>query len=156
MTFKIEVQGEADVIARLQALGQRMEKRIITGAARAALKPIVADARSRCPIDSGQLKKSLGVVASTRRKKKNVFRFMVGARKGFEHQIINIYGNPQTANPQKYAGTVEFGHDVVIKGKIVGHVAPVGFLRGAYEAGRVKLVSDFAREIEIRLAKAEA
>lgn len=151
MTMRIVMQGEADVIANLKLLKMRMQKKIINGAARAALKPIVADARSRVPVESGQLKKSLGVVAARRNKAKTFFKFMVGARKGFQHDAINLYGQPYVADPMRYAPPLEFGHDVVLNGKIVSHIAPVGFLRGAYEAGRAKLVTDFAREIRARL-----
>jgi hypothetical protein len=151
MTMRITIQGEADVITNLKELKMRMQKKIINGAARAALKPIVADARSRVPKESGQLKKSLGVIYGGMNRQRNAFKFRVGARKGFQHDAINLFGQPYVADPRRYAPPLEFGHDVVLRGKIVYHIAPVGFMRGAFEAGRAKLVTDFAREVRARL-----
>ena len=154
MTLMIRVTGEADVVSKLLLFKNSVVKRVVTGAARAALRPIVAAAKAGVPVDQGYLKKSIGVIgASKSKKKRNEIKLMVGARKGYEHEVVNLFGKTVKVDPVRYAVPVEYGHVVVIKGKVVGKIAPVGFLRRAYETGRAKLVTDFAREMRDRVGR---
>lgn len=55
----IKVQGLDVLEKRLKALGARMSQNILRKALRAAMKPVVADAKQRAPVKTGKLRKSI-------------------------------------------------------------------------------------------------
>ena len=142
----ITISGDHEVIQNLRALSVSVGARLVERTGRAALKPVLADAKSLVPRDTGALKQSLGVKKAKRVPKGEVV-LSVGARRGFE--FTDAQGNKQ--DPFFYAGPVEYGHVIVWQGKVIGKIAPAAFLRRAYERGRVKVVDDFAAELSTRI-----
>lgn len=71
----------SDLLKALKKFPDNIQKNVMTGAVRAAAKPIVSAARANVPVDSGNLKKSIGTVKRKSRDKTKI-RFSVTPRKG--------------------------------------------------------------------------
>jgi len=76
-----QVLGMNELLKNLKTLPDKVQKRILVGAVRAGAKPIVKEARSLVPKDTGNLKKSIGVTKFRTRKKSLVW-FQVSPRTG--------------------------------------------------------------------------
>ena len=70
------ITGLDDVLKKLKALPERVQKNVVTGAIRAGAKPIVKEARALVPKDTGTLKKSIGI-KKRRSRDKNIIHFSV-------------------------------------------------------------------------------
>jgi HK97 gp10 family phage protein len=112
-----------------------IQKNVITGAVRAGAKPILTAAKANVPVDTGNLKKSLG---TTKRKTedKNIVRFSISPRRG---------GNSDGF----YGHMIEFGTSKMV-------AQP--FLRPAFENQdneSIKAVSEYlAKRIDKEIEKA--
>jgi HK97 gp10 family phage protein len=112
-----------------------IQKNVITGAVRAGAKPILTAAKANVPVDTGNLKKSLG---TTKRKTedKNIVRFSISPRRG---------GNSDGF----YGHMIEFGTSKMV-------AQP--FLRPAFESQdneSIKAVSEYlAKRIDKEIEKA--
>jgi hypothetical protein len=152
MSLTMEVTGINETIAKLAELRSSMQKRLVEGAGRAALKPVVADVRARVPVGEGWLRKSIGTKKSKKNLQPGEIVLSVGARFGFNHVDVETGKN---VDPFFYSIPVEYGH--VVKnpytGQVVGWIAPAGMFRAAYERGRVRVVDDFANELETRIGE---
>lgn len=141
----ITVTGMADVIKTLGTLTLAVRNRLTEGAARKALKPLVATARAGVPINTGNLKKSIGVKKVRRTRDRKNMTLLVGARPGFKW----AYAYSERENdPVLYAGPVEWGH----RTPGGGFVPPAGFLRNAYNQHRATVVVEFGVELQTRIA----
>ena len=85
-----QVLGMNELLKNLKTLPDKVQKRILVGAVRAGAKPIVKEARSLVPKDTGNLKKSIGVTKFRTRKKSLVW-FQVSPRTGGKYD--GWYGN---------------------------------------------------------------
>ena len=96
------VTGLADLKAELQALEKRIVKGGVDKALRAASKPVIAAIRQEVPVETGSLKKSVGLKLRTY--KGNSTRVsIIGAR-------VKAYATDRgKRNPAYYAHLVEFG-----------------------------------------------
>jgi len=66
---KIEITGADDIIKALDELGSKVEKKILRQAMRKGLKPLLDEAKSRAPVDTGNLRDSLVIRAAKSRKR---------------------------------------------------------------------------------------
>lgn len=155
MSVTFQVTGDKEVIDKLRELRSSMQKRVVEGAGRAALKPVTADVRARCPVsvNGGHLRKSIGVKKSKKSAPGEIV-LSVGARFGYGWTDAD----GKKHDPFYYSIPVEYGH--VVKnpktGKVVGFVPPSGAFRGAYERNRDRVVETFADELAARIEKALA
>lgn len=78
----MSIRGGEELAAALEALGPTMEKKILRSAMREAAKPMLADAKRRAPVLTGQLRKSLKIRAMKRRSKGQV-GVVISTAKGF-------------------------------------------------------------------------
>lgn len=92
-----EVKGLDELLASLKQLPQNIQKNVVRGAIRAGAASLVKEAKANVPVDTGNLKKSIGIVA-VKSKKPQYIQFKVTTRKG--------YG---LKNDGWYAHMVEFG-----------------------------------------------
>jgi len=74
-----EVLGMEELLKNLKTLPEKVQKRVLVGAVRAAAKPIVKEAKALVPVEHGVLKKSIGVTKFETRKKSLVW-FQVSPR----------------------------------------------------------------------------
>ncbi len=148
MSIEFSIHGDKEVMAKLADLRGSIQKRLVEGAGRAALKPVVADVRARCPVNSGTLKRSIGTKKAKRPNPGEVV-LSVGARPGYGF----IGADGKKHNPFFYAIPLEYGHSVKFSkdGPIVGHVAPVGMFRAAYDRNRESVIEDFGEELKSRI-----
>ena len=99
-----------DLVKKMKMFPDRVQKNIVVGAVRAGAKAISDEAKQRVPVDSGALKKSIGVT-KRRSKDKSIVWFSVSPRKGGK-------------NDGWYGHLVEFG---------TAHSVAHPFVRPAYE-----------------------
>ena len=74
-----EVLGMDELLKNLKTLPEKVQKRVLVGAVRAAAKPIVKEAKALVPVEHGVLKESIGVTKFKTRKKSLVW-FQVSPR----------------------------------------------------------------------------
>jgi len=72
----VEIIGMEDVLKKLKVLPAKVQKNVLTGAIRASAKPIIKEAKRLVPVDSGTLKKSIGI-RKRRSRDKNIIHFSV-------------------------------------------------------------------------------
>jgi HK97 gp10 family phage protein len=128
-----------DMLKELQKLPGKVQKRVVNGAVRASAKPIIQEARNLAPVQTGNLRKSIGV--TKRRQKGTIVEYDVSPR---ERGKYNGF----------YGLFVEFGHPIKDKkGKVVGHAAPHPFLRPAFEAKNEESIEAFKKYMRQRFDK---
>lgn len=86
----IEIKGVDELLRKLRQLPEKVQKRVVVGAVRAAAKPLIKEARAKVPVDTGNLKKSIGVT-KRRSKNKNIIHFSISPRKGGKYN--GFYGH---------------------------------------------------------------
>ena len=74
-----QVIGMDELLRNLKTLPEKVQKRVLVGAVRAAAKPIVQEAKSLVPVKYGSLKRSIGVT-KFRTHKKTLVWFQVSPR----------------------------------------------------------------------------
>ena len=74
-----DVRGMNELLKNLKDLPEKVQKRVLVGAVRAAAKPIVKEAKSLVPVEHGTLKESIGITRFKTRKKSIVW-FQVSPR----------------------------------------------------------------------------
>ena len=57
--IKFAITGDKELNAALKALGSKLALKLERKALRQVAKPVLADAKANCPVDSGDLKRSL-------------------------------------------------------------------------------------------------
>jgi len=132
-----EVIGMDKLLHSLKVFPERVQKNVLSGAVRAGTKPILTEAKIRVPKDTGNLKKSLGVI-KRRSRDKTKLRFSITPRKGGK-------------NDGFYAHMIEFG---------TSRQQAQPFMRPAFENKAnecLSAVKDYmAKRIEKEIIKARA
>ena len=170
-----EVLGMDELLKNLKSLPEKVQKRILVGAVRAGAKPMIKEAKSLAPVQSGMIKDSIGVTRFKTRKKSLVW-FVVSPRvKTFKMKATNM-DNGQNAvltmrNDPWYAHFVEYGtyshldHPMVRartgklgkkRAKIVasgGGIKPHPFMRPAFEKEGLNSINEVRKYIAKRLDK---
>ena len=153
--FGIRLVGDKELkraFKQLARLDERKKNTIVRQALGKAAKPILKNARARVPVESGLLKKSLGVKTKTYRRS-GVSIAVIGPRKGFKTKVGGVktrVGSAkgdetrQVRNPAKYAHLVELGTE---------HSAAKPFLEPALGNNRQTVLNTFRREIPRRLIR---
>lgn len=123
------VTGVDEAIESLHNFSERVQKNIMKGAIRAGCKPIVQAAKSNAPVDTKNLKKSIGIV-SRKTKSKTFVRFSVTPRRGGK-------------NDGFYAHMIEFG---------TSKMSPQPFMRPALEEAE-NCIGEAKKYMEKRIDK---
>ena len=134
--FAFSVFGDKKLKRAFKRLGQKVEQKVLKGAAGLAMNPILSAARRLVPVRSGQLKRSLGKRARTY---KGIHIVFIGPRSGFK----TLYKD-RRVNPTQYAHLVEFG-------TVNSPARP--FLRPAYDANRMAVLSRLRKEVGKRIER---
>lgn len=140
MEFRID--GVEKVADMLESLSDSVQKTLVWDSATKAMEPVVEEARSKCPVDSGNLKESIGLkrIKMKGRFKKGLIVVSVGPRHGFDWAYSGANRNHK---PFKYGIPVEYGH-VNKKG---GYVPGKNFMRESYFNQRESIVMRFNNEL---------
>ena len=91
------------LLEALKQFPQNIQKNVVTGAVRAGAKVLVDEARRNVPIDTGNLKKSIGTI-KRKTKDKNIVKFSVSPRRkgkndGFYGHMIEFGTSKMSAQP---------------------------------------------------------
>jgi len=132
----VKLEGHDQLIAKLNQLPVKLQKKHSRAAIAKAARRLVKAAKEKCPKRSGQLKKSLGFKPRTY--KSGVYA-IVGPRSGFR----TVDDNGRVHDPAKIAHLVEFGHG----GPHAAEAHP--FLRPAFDAtvkSNTTLIADELRK----------
>lgn len=135
---EFRAEGLESVVDMLDTLSYHAQKDAVWDSAVEAMRPVVDEARDRCPADTGNLAASIGVkrIKMRGRFKKGLIVVSVGPRQGHEWARV---GETRENKPFKYGIPVEFGH-VAPGGKFV---PPASFMRQTYYSQREDIVSRF-------------
>lgn len=97
----VEILGMDEILKKLKILPERVQKNVLVGAVRASAKPMIKEAKSLVPKDSGTLKKSIGI-RKRRSKDKNIVTFSVAPLKkkgGWYAHFIEFGTVKQVSHP---------------------------------------------------------
>lgn len=97
----VEILGMDAILKKLKILPERVQKNVLVGAVRASAKPMIKEAKSLVPVESGTLKKSIGI-RKRRSKDKKIVRFSVAPLKkkdGWYAHFVEFGTVKQTAHP---------------------------------------------------------
>ncbi len=131
--------GLAEVGAGLQSLADAVKRTMVRRAVRKASLPIRDLAKSRARRQSGTMADSIIVTTKAQGHGDSIIHAYIGPQTKVRVPVRLVSrgkhkGKMRIAIPTLYAPKVEFGHAIVVKGKVVGHVAPYPFMRPAWEA----------------------
>jgi HK97 gp10 family phage protein len=134
--FKIE--GLDGVMDAMNGLADKVQQKLVREAGAKAMEPVVAEARDRCPSETGNLRESIGLkhVKMRGRYKKGLIVLSIGPRKGFDWAYA---GGNRKHVPFKYGIPVEYGH----VNKNGTFTPPTYFMRTAYYNQREQVVDRF-------------
>lgn len=97
---------------RLERIPESMRKKALKKALRSASRPIINDARGRVPVESGMLRRSLGVKVAQGRRRRSTAYAVIGPRTKFRAKKLEqqVAGTRFAGRrPSLYAHLVEFG-----------------------------------------------
>lgn len=171
----ITLENETEFRAALATLPDNLRKRGLVDAFRKAARIVVKSAQSMVDVDSGTLKRSLGLVIRRPKRAKGDPYAVVGARRGYSRQVTRLGWNglfsyTQKAVPANYAHLVELGHYVVSggtlnnkgagsrtrlarsaartgQGSATQYILPRPFLRPAFEKSKSPVVSSLVESL---------
>ena len=170
-----EVLGIEELLKNLQTLPEKIQKRVMIGAVRAAAKPIVKEAKNLVPVEHGALKRSIGVTRFKTRKKTLVW-FQVSPRvekyrlnaqemKSSRSVVLTLQHSPYYGRFIEYGTYAKLDHPlahppsgkrakkraaIVAKG---GGIAPHPYMRPAFEKEGENAIVAFKEYMAKRLNK---
>lgn len=171
---QIGLLGDEELQKRLNALDDKVIRRIVPKASKQATSSVLRTAKTLAPKESGLLIRSLGQKQKLYRRS-GVFVTIVGPRTGFKQQVEveDRFGNVKKIfrNPVKYAHLVEKGtrpHSLVpksglknqIKRRIQGKNHPGSkakeFMSRSYDANKQTVVQVYRSVIAAEIGKVAA
>lgn len=137
-TVSISIVGMAEVLARLDQMRGDLQYRMLVAACKKSLQGLMALAESRTPLGPN-------VDIFGRQKPNGLLRRSFQIRKTRRQDPFTI--EVALVNTAYTARWVEYGHKVVMYGKVLGSTRPVGFMRKAFSEGAQGVVSDLSTEV---------
>lgn len=163
MIYSVESSGVIGWTENIAGFVTEIRDKMIKHSIKTALEPVRDDAKGRVRDRTSALRGSITIVIKSKGSKGTVVRGVCGPGTKIRVPIRVVkYGKHKNqlaiAIPTRYASLVEFGHKIVIKGKVVGHVGPKAFMRPAWAAhgGDVAFrvfETDLAEQINAWIAK---
>ncbi len=160
-----ETIGDKEIPSAFQRMGASGVTKLQNNANREAMGVLIREARVESPVDSGLLKKSLGIVA---RRYGGVAVSVLGPRKGFGRWVVSrgqdtrdAYGHKaftsrsrrrlkgKYQDPSMYAHLVEGGHVIRHgrKGPVTGEVAGKHFLQSSFNASKGVMIAIWVAKV---------
>lgn len=137
MTLSFKIEGGKQLERALKRIGPEFEKKIAKSAVRAGANVIAKEARLLAPDESGTLKRSIKVVARSKRVGDAVASVVTRSGKRWTARGMNAW----------YAGMVEFGTE---------KRPATPFLRPALDGKGAEAVKAMAKKIRERMSKLAA
>ena len=136
----MESRGAVEIYDRMDLFTANMRDKAMKQAMKKAIDPIKEKAAANIRKDrTGALRGAVDTKITSKGTKGWEIRGLVGIRSKVRVPV-RVVGKGQHAGklfvaiPTRYAHLVEFGHTLVINGKVVGHIAPQAFMRRAWES----------------------
>lgn len=156
----------------MRLLPGKIYKKVVVQASRAAMTPMLSQAKRNVPVEHDVLKKSLGKITRTYAKNGVVF-VVVGPRKGYKQTITREDGTTRNVDPRNYSHLVEFGttsHDITprrapvmtwtqdgqsFQVPSVDHpgTRPTGFMRTAFDSKKGLVIAKYTKQVSKSLEK---
>jgi len=154
ISLDIDAASQRALERAMNALPDKVFDKVVKSAANAAMTPVLKAARAKCPVETKQLKASLGKKRKVY-KRNGVVVVLIGPRDG--------YKDPETGrNPVNYAHLVEFGTaphlipageglkigPAVVRGTVEHPGAPAKpFLRPALDESKQKVLAAYRKKV---------
>ena len=148
--IRFQITGETELAEALQGLPSRIKKDVAFAAMVKAVQPTVAAAQALAPVDSGDLRRSIGFAVRSYKRGATTYG-IIGPRRGFGRD---------GREPANYAHLVEYGHATVVGAQakdedgaaslskdLVGFVEARPFLRPAWDATRAQVMRLLQKEL---------
>lgn len=168
--MRIEVKGAEATLRAFAGLGARVRQRIVRDSLRRSYGPSVQSIKqmASASVDTGTLKKSIGTKESNRPARalavigprRRMGRIIVAGKRGRRKIASRAYERAIAAlppgqsyefrNPVKYSHLVEFGHNIVRGGRVVGRVAARPFVEPGFAFTKYAALERFKKEFERR------
>ena len=133
-SFNFKIEGGKELDAALKKLGIDLERKIAKSGARAGANIVAKAAREKAPQDSGTLKRSIKVVARSKRVGDAVVSVVTRSGKKWNSKGMNAW----------YAGKVEFGTE---------HTPARPFMRPALDENGERIIKAMSAKIQERITK---
>lgn len=138
MAKGLKIQGLESLQKQLEQLTQATTKKVLRSSGRKALNVYVKDAKGKVPVDTGNLKKSIGIISAKRQGKEKV----------------NLIAGPRRAKGKE----MQVDGETVMKGEMKGyhaHLVEFGtvempaqpYLRPALDATQDQIIKTYSEEI---------
>lgn len=158
----ISLIGMEKVEANLGRFRDAVRDRMLKRSARKAITPIHRAAQANVPVDLGVLRDALAIKITSKGRQGEWVQAIMGpkTKAGVPVRIVRRgggTGSVRLAIPTRYAHLVEFGHDIVVNGTVIGRVPPNAFMRKSWDAqgGEVALFrfeESMRKEVDAELA----
>ncbi len=96
--IRTDIEGIDDVCDLLEQIGERAEN-ILDDAAKAGAEVVFKDAIRDCPVDSGNLRDSIELVADKKTPKKATYKVSINLQKCFYGSFVLLGTKKKPANP---------------------------------------------------------
>lgn len=157
MTVTYETQGFAELDEQLDRLSKSAGKGVLRRALKKAAEPMAEIARSKVPVDDGDLKKSITVSVKLAKRQAGLHRKMFRDDKASVEMFLGPSYDLGAGG--RHGHLVEFGTSPHInRGQFRGTqhpgTAPQPFMRPAWDADQVKLLDRLGQNMWAELQKA--
>lgn len=140
----VTISGDKELIEHLKRSNKRIQKRVVNNAVKAGGKPIIKDAKSRAPIRTGTLAKSLGSKAKSYDNGETRV-VIIGPRasivSGYQGKVIR---------PVNYAHIIESGHNNVKANRFIDGTE---FIEKAYDAKKNEVSTAIQKKLVAGIEK---
>lgn len=159
MDIKIDIEGYQQARQILEQLPVTVQKKMFVVALRSGAKPLIKSARSKAPVKSGLLKKSIRAVRAKSAKKREtaVLVLPVFAQYKKSKKVNAYYGHILHAGTgpreTKKPVVTTIGGRIVNFGTNRGSVAPNPYLLDAYNENKQHMIDGFGNEMAQAITK---
>lgn len=151
MELRVTLKGEREARAALNLVGSRLEREILPEAGLAGGEILLQEVKDRVPVDTQNLKESLGLVVVA---EKDGLRIFVAPRPGHQWsgKSSGWRGRGKVHDPEEYGVHQEKGFYHVLGGyKVQGQ----RYMRKGFAAARGRAVAKIRRIVKERLEEAQ-
>lgn len=149
----VTVKGVDELLKALKQFPQNIQKNVLKGAVRAGAASLVKEAKANVPVDTGNLKESIGIVA-VKSKKPQYIQFKVTTRKGdgwYAHMVE--FGTLGKREEPLSPGTRRSPKAIEMAKKGFGISPAKAFMRPAYENKGEETITVAKEYLEKRIDK---
>ncbi len=130
-----KIDGLAETLEALKAMGVSVKSRKLQQVLKKSASPIIATAKSLVPVDTGDLRDSIGFINS--KDNQNFDKALIGLRKEYHNNYLGVM--------YEY-GTVERIQSST--GRYTGAIAPVRFMQRAVDSNATSVEGNIMKGVD--------